>query len=721
MAQPRYLVSSALATSLSAAITTGTATSIQLAAMPGTWPTSFPFTILADWGLTTQEAMSVTAVSGSGPFTLTVIRGIDGTTAQAHLINAGVVHGVTEQDFLASATVWWLDSYAGSDDTKMASALSDIFTAGGGTLMLSPRAHSFASQWATTYSAGVATALRIQGAGVAFNGAWGTPTAATTCTFTASAVAAMTDFQHIGTIEVAGIQFKQANTGIPFLLTTNATPNIHDNVFSGGGSGATCATDAILLGGTGTSVGAGDTAKYNAYQGRIYGNFFDGIRRACFFQSAANSVLFFENTVSVTCGSNLVLGACIEFQGNVSKTCTGNQVYANCIECTNYPAPIKLTTFAAENTLGPNGLFDASTPTIAHHYFGTPGVSNNLIIDGYHNAPVPLTLDFNQTNRVISANSSQVASESQVLNFINRSGPPRVNYFGESPIMVESTGNQAYLRTFPGVNPYPVVNVVTIAATQFTDGNVTNGSAYVTSATAVFAATDYGFSIGGTGIPSLTLINWTFTATTAIPWAASFANNLGDVIRPKTANSHLYQCTTAGTTGSSTPTFPTGGGTVTDGTAVWTDLGTGITGCVISVPATATNTGVTLGISRAAGSLQTMTGFSRHHVISTGTAPAVVAAAGAGSGATASVAGNDMAHTLTLNTGTSPASGLQCTVTFNIAYTVAPKIQLACVNANAPAAMALLFATKAVATYTLTATSALAASTTYILDVITMQ
>jgi hypothetical protein len=55
--------------------------------------------MVIDWGLSTQEAVSVTASSGSGPFTLTVVRGIDGTTAQTHVNGAVIVHSATAQDF----------------------------------------------------------------------------------------------------------------------------------------------------------------------------------------------------------------------------------------------------------------------------------------------------------------------------------------------------------------------------------------------------------------------------------------------------------------------------------------------------------------------------------------------------------------------------------------------------------------------------------------------
>jgi len=52
----------------------------------------------------------------------------------------------------------------------------------------------------------------------------------------------------------------------------------------------------------------------------------------------------------------------------------------------------------------------------------------------------------------------------------------------------------------------------------------------------------------------------------------STAYQVGDYAWPKVLNGRLYRCTTAGTTGAAEPTWPTGdGGTVTDGTVVWTE------------------------------------------------------------------------------------------------------------------------------------------------------
>lgn len=56
-------------------------------------------------------------------------------------------------------------------------------------------------------------------------------------------------------------------------------------------------------------------------------------------------------------------------------------------------------------------------------------------------------------------------------------------------------------------------------------------------------------------------------------WRASTPFTLGDYVFPKVDNAHFYQVTTAGTSGASEPTWPTSGGTVTNGGVVFTDMG----------------------------------------------------------------------------------------------------------------------------------------------------
>lgn len=71
----------------------------------------------------------------------------------------------------------------------------------------------------------------------------------------------------------------------------------------------------------------------------------------------------------------------------------------------------------------------------------------------------------------------------------------------------------------------------------------------------------------------------TFNLTMATPretlvadkWKASTTRSLNVIVYPTTSNGYQYQCTTAGTSGTTEPTWPTTvGNTVTDGTITWT-------------------------------------------------------------------------------------------------------------------------------------------------------
>jgi len=56
-------------------------------------------------------------------------------------------------------------------------------------------------------------------------------------------------------------------------------------------------------------------------------------------------------------------------------------------------------------------------------------------------------------------------------------------------------------------------------------------------------------------------------------WQATFAYTSGDTVLPTTPNGRMYRCSTSGTSGGSQPTWPTTpGGTVADGSAVWTEM-----------------------------------------------------------------------------------------------------------------------------------------------------
>lgn len=162
-----------------------------------------------------------------------------------------------------------------------------------------------------------------------------------------------------------------------------------------------------------------------------------------------------------------------------------------------------------------------------------------------------------------------------------------------------------------------------VGGTAFWDGNV--GTKWAT--------TDGGAS--GASVPT-SADDVFFTAKPAPTWQASTAYILTNIVSPVTGNGFHYECTTAGTTGSTEPTWPTVvGNTVTDGTVVWT--------CRSAT--------VTIGVSNTGAKSINCTGFTG---TITGTAAITVA------GSVTLVAGMTYTHTGTVTfsgTGTLTTAG----------------------------------------------------------------
>ena len=79
---------------------------------------------------------------------------------------------------------------------------------------------------------------------------------------------------------------------------------------------------------------------------------------------------------------------------------------------------------------------------------------------------------------------------------------------------------------------------------------------------------------GGSGYALSPTNTLTLTAPNSYAtWVASTSYAVGKIVVPTAPNSHYYICTSAGVSSGSQPTWPTTGGTVVDGTAVWQDTG----------------------------------------------------------------------------------------------------------------------------------------------------
>jgi hypothetical protein len=107
----RYYSTTAVATTLLADIT-NVATSCSVGSIAG-MPTSFPFSLTLEPNTANVEVVDVTAVTGTGPYSLTIARAKDGTTAVAHHLGDAVKHLITARDLLDLAQQMQVDSASG--------------------------------------------------------------------------------------------------------------------------------------------------------------------------------------------------------------------------------------------------------------------------------------------------------------------------------------------------------------------------------------------------------------------------------------------------------------------------------------------------------------------------------------------------------------------------------------------------------------------------------
>lgn len=90
----RYYSSTAVATTLASG-TTNSGTTLTVTSLTG-YPAQTPWTAIIDEGTASEEVVTVTNVAGT---TLTVTRGVDGTSSVSHNAGASFKHGVSARDF----------------------------------------------------------------------------------------------------------------------------------------------------------------------------------------------------------------------------------------------------------------------------------------------------------------------------------------------------------------------------------------------------------------------------------------------------------------------------------------------------------------------------------------------------------------------------------------------------------------------------------------------
>ena len=372
-----------------------------------------------------QPATAFLAVPGAPGIVKSTGAGATAAATSSDVISALGYTPASTSSVAANVVTITADNTGATDvSSAVSTALATIYNEGGGTVFFPAGTFLINSQIAIPNNGANPPkhpAIRIQCAGGNFSLDGTAPTGGTILDLTYSgAVAKLTDFA-FGTLEITGCTFQEtsATTTTPFLMTTNATLQLHDNFVSGyaGNVGTANDQDFLILGGTGISTTGDSTGWFQGYGGYIQHNFAQHIRRFVYLQSAANSIPITENTIFFTCGSNLPGGAAIEI-GTSTQQARGNIIEDNLIESPYYPYPVKVTN-GGGNTFR-NQFWDCtSTGTVtAALYDFESGAGSNFVYEGYHDQNCPVLY------RDLTAAPGQAVFSSSLVGGTQSGGPP---------------------------------------------------------------------------------------------------------------------------------------------------------------------------------------------------------------------------------------------------------------------------------------------------------
>ena len=104
------------------------------------------------------------------------------------------------------------------------------------------------------------------------------------------------------------------------------------------------------------------------------------------------------------------------------------------------------------------------------------------------------------------------------------------------------------------------------------------------------------------------------------------------------------------------------------------------------------------------------------HIDSGGPTPGAASGGAVGAGGTISISGNDIAGTVTINTGGSPSTGILATMNFVNAYTGTPRVVIS--PSNAAASTLDYYSSRSTTGFSIRTSNAPASSTTYVFDYI---
>lgn len=276
----------------------------------------------------------------------------------------------------------------GSDHSSAFSALlTSVYNSGGGIIQFTPGTYVLNSCFTLPNngdSIPTQPVIRIFGAGssgTTLQPDTDAPNGGTIIETSCPTGVAFLDTRGTGVLEIAGISFVQTGAGTPppFIHTTNTRLLIHNDSFYGNAStfGQTSTQDAIILGGTGTTIDGTSTSPFQGYGTVIRENHFARIRRGVLFQTYANGVVVRDNTWWVNSGAPDSTYAAIQFTP-ASAIVTGNVISGNIIEGTYYPCSVQATN-AIGNIFFGNGIYDLQPGWGFDAYCFSTGANKNQV------------------------------------------------------------------------------------------------------------------------------------------------------------------------------------------------------------------------------------------------------------------------------------------------------------------------------------------------------
>jgi len=230
-----------------------------------------------------------------------------------------------------------------------------------------------------------------------------------------------------------------------FLFSTSTVVHVHDMGFFGTTAGASACNDAIILGGTSTTIDGTVTSPFQGYGTVVEAVHFHQIQRAVFGQTYANGIQIVNNTIWADSGASAL--AAIEFAPTAGQSDTGNYIAGNLIEISFYKYGVWFNGGAVGNTMVGNSLFDWTATNTAGYRFET-GAQYNFVQDGWDSNLTAEFSDADGTNSYITALQSVTSVLRQPWKFTNAGTPMQISKAGGNSnaydILNSTTNDEIY-------------------------------------------------------------------------------------------------------------------------------------------------------------------------------------------------------------------------------------------------------------------------------------